>query len=50
MFNTILKYVSNAVIGMCIGGFIDYFAHTEYIFAVIAAAVGVVVSFFVKTK
>lgn len=48
--NAIMKYICNAVLGMCLGSFVDHFAGTGYIFALIGIVVGIVISILIKTK
>lgn len=50
MAKVILKYVCNAIVGMCLGGIIDHFASTGYIFSIIGIVVGIVISIFIKSK
>ena len=50
MMKVIMKYACNAVLGMCVGSFIDHFAGTGYIFALIGIAVGIVVSILIKSR
>lgn len=48
MSKLILRYVVNAIVGMCLGGIVDHFVGTGYLCSLIGLIGGIVVSFFFK--
>lgn len=45
-----LEFITNILVGFCLGLIIDYFANTSFIFTALGTVAGVVLAFILKKR
>ena len=48
MSKLVMKYITNAIVGACLGGILDFFFSTGILLSLIGAVAGIVITLLIK--